>query len=94
MADKRISDLNALTTLADADLLVVSDASSSETKKITIQNLFKVPSANTANTAAISSPAAGQVAYVTDGAGGSPCLAVYNGSSWLRITLGAAIASS
>ena len=38
MADKRISDLNALTTLADADLLVVSDASSSETKKATFQN--------------------------------------------------------
>ena len=38
MADKRISELNALTTLADADLLVVSDASSSETKKATFQN--------------------------------------------------------
>ena len=38
MAEKRISDLNAFTTLADADLLVVSDASSSETKKATFQN--------------------------------------------------------
>jgi|TARA_B100000287_G_C20250121_1_gene629753 hypothetical protein len=94
MADKRISELNALTAPVKDDLVLISDSSTTETKKITIQNLFKVPSANTANTAAISSPAAGQVAYVTDGAGGSPCLAVYNGSSWLRITLGAAIASS
>ena len=94
MADKRISELNELTAPVKDDLVLISDTSTTETKKITIQNLFKVPSANTANTAAISSPAAGQVAYVTDGAGGSPCLAVYNGSSWLRITLGAAIASS
>ncbi|OUX29731.1 MAG: hypothetical protein CBE24_07795 [bacterium TMED264] len=94
MADKRVSELNALTAPVKDDLVLISDSSTTETKKITIQNLFKVPSANTANTAAISSPAAGQVAYVTDGAGGSPCLAVYNGSSWLRITLGAAIASS
>ena len=94
MADKRISELNALTAPVKDDLVLISDSSTTETKKITIQNLFKVPSANTANTAAISSPAAGQVAYVTDGAGGSPCLAVYNGSSLLRITLGAAIASS
>ena len=94
MADKRISELSALTATVKDDLVLISDTSTTETKKITIQNLFKVPSANTANTAAISSPAAGQVAYVTDGAGGSPCLAVYNGSSWLRITLGAAIASS
>ena len=94
MADKRISELNALTAPVKDDLVLISDSSTTETKKITIQNLFKVPSANTANTAAISSPAAGQVAYVTDGAGGSPCLAVYNGSNWLRITLGAAIASS
>ena len=94
MADKRVSELNALTAPVKDDRVLISDSSTTEKKKITIQNLFKVPSANTANTAAISSPAAGQVAYVTDGAGGSPCLAVYNGSSWLRITLGAAIASS
>ncbi len=94
MADKRISELNALTAPVKDDLVVISDASTTETKKITIQNLFKVPSANTANTAAISSAAAGQVVYVSDGAGGSPCLAVYNGSNCLRITLGAAIASS
>jgi len=39
MADKLISELNALTTIDDADLLLASDTSASETKKITFQNL-------------------------------------------------------
>ena len=69
MADKRISELNALTAPLKDDAILISDTSASETKKITFQNLFKLPSANTANTAAISSPAAGQVVYVSDGAG-------------------------
>ena len=43
MADKRISDLNALTTTATNDTVLVSDTSASETKKITLENLFKTP---------------------------------------------------
>ena len=35
MADKRISDLNALTVTASTDTALVSDTSASETKKIT-----------------------------------------------------------
>ena len=38
MADKRISELNAVTTLADNDLLIASDTSATETKKITFLN--------------------------------------------------------
>ena len=37
---------------------------------------------------------AGKVVYCTDGDGGSPCLAVDNGSSWLRINLGAAVSAT
>ena len=36
MADKRISDLNALTVTASDDTALVSDTSASETKKITL----------------------------------------------------------
>ena len=32
--------------------------------------------------------------YCTNGDAGSPCLAVSNGTSWLRIALGAAVAAS
>ena len=36
MADKRITELNELTTLVNADELIVSDTSATETKKITV----------------------------------------------------------
>lgn len=36
----------------------------------------------------------GKLIYVSNGAAGSPCLAYSNGSAWLRITLGAAVAAS
>ena len=35
----------------------------------------------------------GDVAYCSNGAGGSACLAVYDGTNWKRITLGATIAT-
>ncbi len=37
---------------------------------------------------------AGRLIYVSNGAAGSPCLAYSNGTSWLRILLGAAVATS
>lgn len=36
----------------------------------------------------------GRLIYVSNGAAGSPCLAYSNGTSWLRILLGAAVATS
>jgi len=37
---------------------------------------------------------AGQLAYVSDGDGGSPCLAMYDGADWKVISLGATIAAA
>jgi len=36
----------------------------------------------------------GTIIYVSDGDTGSPCIAVSNGTNWLRVALGTAIASS
>lgn len=36
----------------------------------------------------------GKLVSVTNGAAGQPCLAFSNGTNWLRITLGAAVAAS
>lgn len=96
MADKKISALTSATAPAATDLVhIVTDVSSSPTnKKITVQNFFKVPAANTANTEALANVTAGQLAYVTDGDGGSPCLAVYDGSNWKVLSLGSAISST
>jgi hypothetical protein len=35
----------------------------------------------------------GDVAYCSNGDGGSKCLAVYNGTAWKRIALGATIST-
>lgn len=35
----------------------------------------------------------GKLVHVSNGAAGSPCLAYSNGTNWLRITLGAAVAA-
>jgi hypothetical protein len=36
----------------------------------------------------------GRMIYVSNGAAGQPCLAYSNGTSWLRILLGTAVAAS
>ena len=40
------------------------------------------------------SHAAGRLIYVSNGDAGSPCLAVSNGSNWLRINLGSAVSAT
>jgi hypothetical protein len=54
----------------------------------------QLPSYTVLQTANIATPAAGQVIYVSNGDAGNPCLAVYNGVSWRRISLGNTISSS
>ena len=56
-------------------------------------------SIRTAQTAVASMPSAstegaGSVRYCTNGDAGSPCLAVSNGTNWLRVALGAAISAT
>jgi len=76
MADKKISDLNALTASASDDLTIVSDTSATETKKITLANVFnKVPTwlgfADTVTTAAadvLPIPITASVCHKTSGA--------------------------
>ena len=54
---------------------------------------FKLSSYTVAELAAGFPPSAngGAVVYCTNGNSGSPCLAVSNGTNWLRIALGAAV---
>ena len=37
---------------------------------------------------------AGRIVYVTDGDGGNPCMAVDNGTDWVRVNLGSAVSST
>jgi hypothetical protein len=36
----------------------------------------------------------GRIVYVTDGDGGNPCMAVDNGTNWVRVNLGSAVSST
>lgn len=53
-----------------------------------------IATAYTVATAPAAASHTGRIIYVSDGATGSPCLAYSNGTNWLRITIGAAIAAS
>jgi len=37
---------------------------------------------------------AGRIVYVTDGDGGNPCMAVDNGTDWVRVNLGSTVSST
>ena len=70
------------------------------TGNVTVQNLISFTARTVAQLATDDSPA-GTVAYVSNGAGGSPCLAVAQGVQdtagdfqWQRITLGTVISTS
>ena len=52
---------------------------------------LKLPTYTVAQAANIATPVAGQVIYVANGDTGNPCLAVYSGGSWKRVSLGATI---
>lgn len=66
----------------------------SATTKIVIQDVLRLGSFTTADVNLIASPAAGEIVYCTDGNTGSPCLAVYDGSAWKRVALGATISAT
>lgn len=61
---------------------------------VNIRNVLRLQQQTVTQVSAITEMIAGDVVFVTNGAGGSPCLAVYNGTSWLRIALGAAISAT
>ena len=88
MADKKISDLNALTVSASDDLTIVSDTSATETKKITLANVFnKVPTwlgfADTVTTMAADAlpvPITASICHKTSG-GDAEALTIVAGTS-------------
>jgi hypothetical protein len=55
---------------------------------------LQLPSYTVAQAGNIATPAAGEVIYVSNGDAGAPSLAVFDGSSWKRIALGATISAT
>ena len=61
--------------------------------RVTVQNILKLTPRTTAQLEALSA-FEGDVAYCSDGDAGSKCIAIYDGTNWLRIALGAAISET
>jgi hypothetical protein len=61
---------------------------------VNIRNVLRLQQQTKSQVDAITEMISGDVVFVTNGNAGAPCLAVYNGTSWLRIALGAAIATT
>lgn len=54
---------------------------------------LQLPVYTVANATALSNVATGQLIYVSNGDGGNPCLAVYSGGAFKRVSLGATIST-
>lgn len=64
-----------------------------DTGRVAIQDILYLTPKTTAELNARTN-IEGDVAYCSDGDAGSKCIAVYDGSNWVRISLGSAIATS
>lgn len=60
---------------------------------VNIRDILRLQPTTVADLEALTSEA-GDVAYCSDGAGGNECLAFYNGTDWVRVSVGAAISAT
>jgi hypothetical protein len=58
---------------------------------ISASHSLQLPTYTVSQANGLSNVATGQVIYVSDGASGSPCLAVYSGGGWKQVAIGSAI---
>jgi len=58
---------------------------------ISASHSLQLPTYTVAEASGLSNVATGQVIYVSNGAAGSPCLAVYSNGGWKQVALGSAI---
>ena len=61
------------------------------TTRVNVEHILNLDPRTLVQLNAVTSPQEGDVAYCSNGDGGSKCLAVYNGTAWKRIALGATI---
>lgn len=61
---------------------------------VKIQDILRLQIMTTDQLENLGSIVEGDCAYCSDGDAGDPCLAVYDGTSWLRIALGTAISTT
>lgn len=103
-----INQLSEASTASTSMQVPVYDASNGQPRKVSLQQVVDLVQENLTSDAAgpftladysvaeLPSASANpqSIVYCSNGNSGSPCLAVSNGTSWLRVALGAAVSAS
>jgi hypothetical protein len=66
----------------------VAQVTNTKILNISAGHSLQLPSYTVAQATALGNVATGQVIYVSNGASGSPCLAVYTGGAWKQVAIG------
>ena len=85
-----VTYVNAITNLSGNAEITVSEPG---VANIATCDSLQLPEYTVDSAANIVTPATGQVIYVSNGDSGNPCLAVYSGGAWKRVSLGANISA-
>lgn len=78
-----------LTTTGATDLVLTPGST-----RVAVNNILNLEPRTVSQLTAIATPVTGDVAYCSNGNAGSACLAVYSGSAWKQVALGATISAT
>ena len=81
---RKISSLTTISEISNGAGDVISVDANGVAQFATVHSL-QLPTYTVTQANALSNKAAGQLIYVSNGNGGAPCLAVYNGSNWQQV---------
>jgi hypothetical protein len=75
----------------DINSTTVAQVTSTSILNISAGHSLQLPAYTVAQANGLGNVATGQVIYVSNGAAGSPCLAVYSGGAWKQVAIGSTI---
>ena len=90
---RRISTLTTVTNITNGLGDTISVDANGVAQFATVHSL-QLPTYTVTQANALSNKAAGQLIYVSNGNGGAPCLAVYNGSNWQQVRFDGTISAA
>ena len=90
---RKISSLTTISEISNGAGDVISVDANGVAQFATVHSL-QLPTYTVTQANALSNKAAGQLIYVSNGNGGAPCLAVYNGSNWQQVRFDGAISAA
>ena len=90
---RRISSITTISEISNGLGDVISVDANGVAQFATVHSL-QLPTYTVTQANALSNKAAGQIIYVSNGNGGAPCLAVYNGSNWQQVRFDGVISAA